>query len=176
MSALRATDADPVSPLLGECLGEQLRIRYIDIDENLLGNESVDIGLQIVLAEKRIEVELIDLPGEQIPLDDNSVDSVLVTYTFCSIDDTAAALHGIRRVLKPGGHLFFCEHGKAPDQDVCRWQDRLNPAWRRFSGGCNMNRDIPALLKAGGFILEDDNRMYIPGIRALSYNYWGAAR
>ena len=123
-----------------------------------------------------IEVELIDLPGEQIPLDDNSVDSVLVTYTFCSIDDTEAALHGIRRVLKPGGHLFFCEHGKAPDQDVRRWQDRLNPAWRRFSGGCNMNRDIPALLKAGGFILEDDNRMYIPGIRALSYNYWGAAR
>lgn len=123
-----------------------------------------------------IDVELIDLPSEKIPLDDNSVDSVLITYTLCSIDDTMAALQGMRRVLKPGGHLFFCEHGKAPDRNVRRWQERLNPVWRAFSGGCNMNRDIPALLKAGGFTLEDDNRMYIPGVRALSYNFWGAAR
>lgn len=123
-----------------------------------------------------IDVELIDLPGEEIPLDDNSVDSVLVTYTLCTIPDAVAALRGMRRALKPRGHLFFCEHGKAPENAVHRWQNRLNPAWRAFSGGCNMNRDIPALLKEGGFIIEDDNRMYIPGIRALSYNFWGAAR
>jgi ubiquinone/menaquinone biosynthesis C-methylase UbiE len=123
-----------------------------------------------------VDVELIDLPGEEIPLDDHSVDSILVTYTLCTIPDVSAALAGMRRVLKPGGHLFFCEHGKAPDSGVHRWQRRMNPAWRLVSGGCNMDRDIPALLEASGFTIEEDNRMYIPGIRALSFNYWGAAR
>lgn len=123
-----------------------------------------------------IEVDLIDLPGEKIPLDDNSVDSILVTYTLCTISDAVEALQGMRRVLKPKGHLFFCEHGKSPDAAVQRWQRRVNPVWRSFAGGCNMDRDIPALLKAGGFTIEDDNRMYIPGLKMLSYNYWGAAR
>jgi len=131
---------------------------------------------QPLLEASDIDVELIDLPGEEIPLDDHSVDSILVTYTLCTIPDVSAALAGMRRVLKPGGHLFYCEHGKAPDAGVHAWQRRMNPAWRVFAGGCNMDRDIPALLEAGGFVIEDDNRMYIPGIRALSYNFWGAAR
>lgn len=129
-----------------------------------------------MIDESAIDVELIDLPGEEIPLEDNSVDSILVTYTLCTIPDVVAALHGMRRVLKPGGHLFYCEHGKAPDAGVYKWQRRVNPAWRKVAGGCNMDRDIPALLEAGGFTIEEDNRMYIPGIRALSYNFWGAAR
>ena len=129
-----------------------------------------------MIEDSDIDVELIDLPGEEIPLDDNSVDSILVTFTLCTIPDVLAALDGMRRVLKPGGHLFYCEHGKAPDAGVYKWQRRMNPAWRAVSGGCNMDRDIPALLEASGFIIEDDNRMYIPGIRALSYNFWGAAR
>lgn len=128
------------------------------------------------IAASGMDVELIDLPGEDIPLDDNSVDSVVVTFTLCSIPDTVAALRGMRRVLKPRGHLFFCEHGRAPDAEVHRWQQRLNPVWRVFSGGCNMDRDIPALLRKGGFDVEDDNRMYVPGMRVLSYNFWGAAR
>ena len=123
-----------------------------------------------------LEVELIGLPGEEIPLENNSVDSVVVTYTLCTIPDAVAALQGMRRVLKPGGHLFFCEHGKAPDANVYRWQQRFNGIWSRFSGGCNMDRDIPELLRQGGFTIEDDNRMYIPGIKALCYNFWGAAR
>lgn len=123
-----------------------------------------------------MDVELIDQPGEEIPLDDNSVDTVLVTYTLCTIPDAVLALEGMRRVLKPGGCLLYCEHGKSPDENVYRWQVRLNPGWKKFAGGCNMHRDIPALLDESGFRLEDDNRMYIPGIRALSYNYWGAAR
>ena len=123
-----------------------------------------------------LDVELIDLPGEQIPLDDSSVDTVLVTYTLCSIEEVEAALAGMRRVLKPGGRLLFCEHGKAPDDDVLRWQNRLNGAWRRFSGGCNMNRDIPSLLERSGFDVVEDNRMYIPGLRILCYNYWGIAQ
>jgi ubiquinone/menaquinone biosynthesis C-methylase UbiE len=136
-------------------------------------------GMRRLAAERveatDIEVEFIDLPGEEIPLADDSIDSVLVTYTLCTIPDALAALRGMRRVLKPGGRLFFCEHGKAPDADVHRWQRRINPVWRRVAGGCNVDRDIPALLELGGFTIDDDNRMYIPGIRALSYNFWGAA-
>ena len=123
-----------------------------------------------------IDVEFIDLPGEEIPLEPKSVDSVLVTFTLCSIDDAATALESMRRVLKPGGRLLFCEHGAAPDAGVRRWQDRLNPGWKRFSGGCNMNRDIPALIECGGFRIATDERMYIPGLRILSYNYWGTAK
>ncbi|HEY5643251.1 MAG TPA: class I SAM-dependent methyltransferase [Woeseiaceae bacterium] len=133
------------------------------------------------LAQRNIDasglpVELIDLPGEEIPLDPESVDSVVITYTLGTIPDVRAALAGVRRVLRPGGRLFYCEHGKAPDAGVRAWQNRLNPAWRRFAGGCNMNRDIPALLNDAGFTIEEDNRMYVPGIRALSYNFWGSAR
>lgn len=123
-----------------------------------------------------LDVELIDSPAEEIPLDDNSVDSILVTFTLCTIPDAVAALHGMRRALKPKGHLFFCEHGKAPDQSVQKWQRRVNPLWQRVAGGCNMDRDIPALLREGGFTIEDDNRKYITGLRVLSYNFWGAAR
>ena len=122
-----------------------------------------------------MEIEFIELPGEQIPLDDNSVDTVLVTYTLCTISDTEAALQGMRRVLKPQGRLLFCEHGKAPDENVARWQNRLNPAWSRIAGGCQMNRDIPALINEGGFNIEIDERMYIPGAKVLCYNYWGSA-
>jgi ubiquinone/menaquinone biosynthesis C-methylase UbiE len=94
------------------------------------------------IAASELDVELIDLPGEDIPLDDNSVDSVLVTYTLCTIPDVVTALRGMRRVLKPNGYLFYCEHGKAPDRNVHKWQRRLNGGWQRLSGGCNMDRDI----------------------------------
>jgi len=126
--------------------------------------------------ETGLEVEFIDLPGEQIPLPDGSVDTVLVTYTLCTIPDVATALQGMRRVLRPGGRLLYCEHGRSPDPDVRRWQDRLNGAWSRVAGGCNMNRDIPALLSSAGFEIDDDQRRYIPGPRILSYNFWGSAR
>ncbi len=129
-----------------------------------------------LVEETTIDVEFIDLPGEEIPLDDQSVDTVLVTYSLCTIEDTVAALNGMRRVLKPGGRLLYCEHGLAPDADVRRWQRRMNPTWRRIAGGCNLDRDIPAVLSAGGFTMETDERMYIPGLRALCYNYWGSAR
>jgi ubiquinone/menaquinone biosynthesis C-methylase UbiE len=122
-----------------------------------------------------LEIEFIDLPGEEIPLDTNSADTVLVTYTLCTIPDAIAALEGMRRVLKPGGRLLYCEHGQAPDESVRRWQNRINPSWRKVAGGCNMNRDIPAVLEAGGFKVQTDERMYIPGVRVLSYNYWGSA-
>jgi len=129
-----------------------------------------------LIAETDVDVELIDLPGEQIPLDDNSVDTVVVTYTLCMIPDVADALAGMRRVLKPGGSLLFSEHGRAPDAGVRRWQDRLNPGWKKLAGGCNINRDIAGIVEGAGFSVVDDNRMYIPGIRVFSYHYWGAAK
>lgn len=121
------------------------------------------------------EVELIGLPGEEIPLDDGSVDTVLMTYTLCSIADTAAALRQMRRVLRPGGELIFCEHGAAPDASVRRWQDRLNPVWKRIGGGCNLNRPIPALIEAEGFRIRDLDTRYIRGWRPASFNYRGRA-
>jgi ubiquinone/menaquinone biosynthesis C-methylase UbiE len=130
---------------------------------------------QPLVDESDLDVEFIDLPGEEIPLEANSVDTVLITYTLCTIPDAVSALEGMRRVLKPGGSLIYCEHGTAPDANVRRWQNRLNPAWSRFSGGCNMNRDIPDLITSSGFDLRSDERMYIPGAKMLSYNFWGTA-
>ena len=122
-----------------------------------------------------LDVEFIDLPGEEIPLPDDSVDTVLVTFTLCTIPDAVSALEGMRRVLKPGGRLLYAEHGLAPDDGVRRWQARLNPAWRSVAGGCNLDRDIPALIEAAGFSIKSDKRRYIPGMRLLSYHYWGSA-
>lgn len=123
-----------------------------------------------------VPVEFIGLSGEDIPLPDASVDTVLVTYSLCTIPDPAQALEGMRRVLRPGGELLFCEHGRAPDDSVRRWQDRINPLWRRMAGGCHLNRDIPALLTQAGFQVERLETMYLPSTpRIAAYNYWGAA-
>ena len=120
-------------------------------------------------------VEFIDLPGETIPLDDGSVDTVVITYTLCTIPDALRALGEMRRVLKPDGRLLFCEHGRAPDEAVRRWQDRLTPLWKRIGGGCHLNRDIPALLHQGGFQPFRLETAYLPGPKPMSFNYWGAA-
>lgn len=121
------------------------------------------------------DVEFVGLPGEDIPLASDSVDTIVMTYTLCSIADTRAALAQMRRVLKPEGRLLFCEHGAAPDAGVRRWQDRLNPVWSRLGGGCQLNRDIPELLREGGFALCDLKARYIPGWKPASFNYWGSA-
>jgi SAM-dependent methyltransferase len=122
-------------------------------------------------------VEFIDLPGEEIPLEDNSIDTVLLTYTLCTIPGAEAALAGMRRVLKPGGKLLFCEHGRAPDAAIEKWQNRINGAWRHIAGGCNVNRDIPGLIKASGFNITDMDSMYLPSTpRVLGFNYWGSAK
>ena len=121
-------------------------------------------------------VEYLALEGEHIPLDPESIDTVLVTYALCTIAEPIAALEGMRRVLKPGGKLIFCEHGMAPDASVCRWQSRLNPLWRRIAGGCHLDRDIPALIASAGFRIEEIESMYLPGTpRFAGFNYWGTA-
>ncbi|KAA3616204.1 MAG: class I SAM-dependent methyltransferase [Calditrichaeota bacterium] len=121
-------------------------------------------------------VEIISASAEAIPLDQNTVDSIVVTYTLCSIPDIMAALQDMRRVLKPGGKLYFSEHGTAPDEKIRRWQNRLNPVWSKLSGGCQLNRNIPVILRESEFTFEQLDAMYIPGWKFASYNYWGVAK
>jgi ubiquinone/menaquinone biosynthesis C-methylase UbiE len=132
-------------------------------------------------AQKRAQnlpftVEFLGLEAERIPLDDHSADTVLVTYTLCSIPHVAQALAGMRRVLKPGGELIFCEHGEAPDQSVAAWQRRLQPIWGCIGGGCHLGRPIPKLLQDAGFVIDRLETMYLPKTpKFAGYNYWGAA-
>jgi SAM-dependent methyltransferase len=123
------------------------------------------------------EVKWLDLPGEEIPLDDDSVDTVVLTFTLCTIPDHLRALGQMRRVLKPGGRLLFCEHGAAPDPGTRRWQDRINPLWKKMAGGCNLNREIPASIEGTGFAIDKLETMYLPNTpRIAAFNYWGAAK
>lgn len=129
------------------------------------------------VAASPLDIEFLDLPGEEIPLEDEAADTVLVTYTLCTIPDVMRALSGMRRVLKPGGRLIFCEHGEAPDASVKRWQDRIEPVWKAMCGGCHLTRPVPHLIEAGGFAVETIETMYLPGTpRFAGFNYWGSAR
>jgi ubiquinone/menaquinone biosynthesis C-methylase UbiE len=128
------------------------------------------------VAASPIPIEFLDLPGEQIPLDSDSADTILITYTLCTIPDVMAALGQMRRVLKTGGRMIFCEHGEAPDDGVRRGQARLTPTWKALGGGCHLNRAIPKLIGDGGFHVEDVETMYLPGTpRFAGFNYWGSA-
>ena len=161
-------------------IGTGLNIPFYDLDQvtHLWGlDPSEDIWsiAQKNAQEHHLDAEFIHSGAEDIPLDDNSADTVVMTYTLCSIPDTFAAMTEIRRVLKPGGMLLYCEHGKAPDERVLRWQNRLNPVWTVFSGGCNLHRPIPEILERGGFKSADMQTMYLPGWKPASFNYWGTA-
>ena len=120
-------------------------------------------------------VEFLKATAEEVPLEARSVDTVVITYTLCTVPDASRALAQVARVLRPGGQLLYCEHGVAPDEGTRKWQRRLNPIWRRLSGGCNLDRDIPALIRDSGFRDLEHATMYIPGWKPASFNYWGRA-
>lgn len=122
----------------------------------------------------RLPVEMVGITAEKLPLADAAFDTVVSTYTLCTIPDPVAALREVRRVLRPGGRLLFSEHGRAPDENVRRWQSRIQPFWSPLAGGCQLDRDIPAILKEAGFDPKVQS-MYIPGPRIVSYHYWGEA-
>lgn len=136
----------------------------------------------LVLAERNAAVssvagktQLLEGSAERLTLDDRSVDTVVVTWTLCSIPDPAAALTEARRVLRPGGSLHFAEHGRSPDASVAKWQDRLTPLWRICSGGCHLNRKTDDLLRSAGFRLVGLETGYASGPRPLTFMYEGRA-
>ena len=107
----------------------------------------------------------------------DSADTVLLTFTLCTIPDFGQALSQMRRVLKPGGRLLFAEHGASPDPAVRRWQDRLNPIWKVIAGGCHINREIPRLIREAGFEIETLDTMVLPGTPGVAaFQYWGSAK
>lgn len=124
----------------------------------------------------RSRAALIDIPVQTIALElgqiqaaDASFDSIVCTFTLCTIPDALAALREMRRVLKPGGKLLFSEHGLAPDLPVVRWQNRLTPVWKPLAGGCHLNRDIPALISAGGFTIREIQSSYLKGPKPMTW-------
>jgi ubiquinone/menaquinone biosynthesis C-methylase UbiE len=161
-------------------IGSGLNLPYYDSQqvEKIWGLDPSDELRRMAAreAEKvRLEVELLAERGEAIPLDANSIDTVVTTFTLCSIADAERALVSMARVLKPGGSLLFCEHGVAPDASVRRVQRGLNPIWKRVGGGCHLNRPIPRLIEENGFEITALKAKYMPGWRWASFQYWGVA-
>lgn len=125
----------------------------------------------------RIPVRLIEGSSEKLPFDDRSFDTIVMTFSLCSIPDGALAMREMRRVLRPDGKLLFVEHGRAPDPTVVRWQNWLTPAWKRLAGGCHLNRKIDDLIKAGGFRIERLSQDYLKSApRPFSFIYEGSAQ
>jgi ubiquinone/menaquinone biosynthesis C-methylase UbiE len=125
---------------------------------------------------RREKLTLIEARAEAIPLENCTVDTVVMTWTLCSVSHPSEVLNEIRRVLRPGGDLLFVEHGAAPDPGVARWQDRLTPLWKRISGGCHLNRDTALLLSSAGFDVPELRRGYMRGPRPFTFMTEGRAR
>ena len=148
--------------------------------EYLYGLDPSDELLKIaktIAKKNEFEIKFLQCGAEAIPLPDNSIDTVLITYTMCTIPDVELSNEEIMRVLKPEGQLLFCEHGLAPDKNVVKWQRRINPIWNKVAGGCNLNRDIPKLITSSGFKILNMEEMYLPSTpKFAGYNYWGIAK
>ena len=120
-----------------------------------------------------IEVDFFPVKADKIPIEDHFFDTIVCTYTLCSIEDPIKALKEIKRVLSPSGQYIFSEHGLAPEENVVIWQNRLNPIQKVIGGGCNLNRNIPNLIEESGYKIDELNQGYIPGPKFISYHYWG---
>ncbi len=159
-------------------IGSGLNLPHYDKSVRVTG---VDPSLELqvyardVASEAGIDVDFLALGGESLPVDDNSFDTVVMTWTLCTIPDPLSALQEIRRALKPGGQVVFAEHGMAPDANVAKWQARFNPMWRVIGGGCNLNRRIDDLYESAGFKFDDIETGYIEGPKVATYNFRGLA-
>ena len=160
-------------------VGSGLNFRYYgDAVEHVYGLDPSQSLLAIAkrrVSAVKIPIELLLGSATAIPLDDSSVDTIVMTWTLCSIPDPAAALREMRRVLKPDGRLLFVEHGLAPEPDVVRWQHRLTPVWRHMAGGCHLDRKMDELIRAAGFDLSQLQSGYAPGPRPMAFMYQGCA-
>lgn len=162
-------------------IGSGLNIPFYDRAkvEKLIGldpSPELNAMAQKMADQHDLEVEFLLSGAENIPLPDDHVDTVLVTYTMCTIPDALSANKEMLRVLKPGGRMIFCEHGLAPDAKVSKWQSRIDPFWGKIAGGCHLNRDIPELIRSSGFQIQTMDEMYLPSTpKFAAYNYWGIA-
>jgi ubiquinone/menaquinone biosynthesis C-methylase UbiE len=167
----RRIRAEVCAPLTGEVLeigfGSGLNLPHLPPSvSRLLAVDPMDKGRRLAaerLATSPVTVDFVGLDGQTLALEDDSVDAALSTWTLCSIPDAAAAVGEIRRVLRPGGRFHFVEHGRAPDAKVRRWQSRLNGLQRRIACGCNLDRQIPELIEAGGMTITGLRTFYAEG-------------
>jgi ubiquinone/menaquinone biosynthesis C-methylase UbiE len=134
------------------------------------------VAMARAASHSAVPVSFLEASAETIPLDDGTIDSVVTTWTLCSIPQAASALGEMRRVLRPGGKLLFAEHGLAPSASVRWWQNHLTPAWQRISGGCHLNRPIRSMIEDAGFFIERIETGYIPGPKPMTFMYEGSAR
>jgi ubiquinone/menaquinone biosynthesis C-methylase UbiE len=161
-------------------VGSGLNLPLYD-PEQVSSVTGLDPSLELqVMAKQRakdcgLPIDFLSAGAEEIPAVAESFDCVVMTYTLCTIPEGERALKEIHRVLKPGGSVLFTEHGLAPDPDVVRWQNRINPWWKRLAGGCNLNRPVSAMLQTAGFDLQGIETMYLPGPRPMTFNTWGQA-
>lgn len=162
-------------------IGSGLNLPFYDktkVDEiwGLDPSEELSEMARAVAIQEAMEVNFISSGAEEIPLPDDHFDSVLITYTMCTIPEVIRANTEIRRVLKNQGKMIFCEHGAAPDDNIRKWQKRINPFWGKIAGGCNIDRNIPSLIQDSGFDIIEIEEMYLPNTPKIAgYNFWGYA-
>lgn len=158
-------------------IGSGLNLPYYNVRsvKKIIG---VDPSLEMWKLNKwqgEIDINFIIANAEELPFEDNIFDSVVCTYTLCTIPNAEKALKEMSRVLKPSGKLLFAEHGLAPDRKVFTVQNKINPIWKKLAGGCNINRDVEKLIATAAFQFSSFDKMYIPGWKPASFNYWGIA-
>ena len=163
-------------------IGSGLNIPFYNLDkiDKVIGidpsHELIDLAKELA-NDSKASIELVIGSAESIPYPDNFFDTVLVTYTMCTIPNVAIANKEMWRVLKDDGRLIFCEHGLAPDKKISKWQNRIDPFWGKIAGGCHLNRDIQKLITDAGFSFESLDKMYIPSTpKFAGYNYWGIGK
>ena len=163
-------------------IGSGLNIPFYNSDkiDKVIGidpsHELIELAKELA-NDSKASIELVIGSAESIPYPDNFFDTVLVTYTMCTIPNVEIANKEMWRVLKDDGRLIFCEHGLAPDKKISKWQNRIDPFWGKIAGGCHLNRDIQKLITDAGFSFESLDKMYIPSTpKFAGYNYWGIGK
>ncbi len=159
-------------------MGSGLNLPHYDGISGLIGlepSEELQNLAQDMLIQTHFPSEMLTGSAEDIPLESNTFDTVVMTWTLCSVTDPVLALSEIKRVIKPGGKVIFAEHGKSPDQNIRKLQKTLNPLWSRIAGGCQLNREIVDLYESSGFKFKSMERGYLEGPKFATYNYRGVA-
>jgi len=162
-------------------IGSGLNLPFYSSEVHQIYGVDPSVELQRMARQRattgRGKVEFLTQSAEEpLPLASATIDTVVVTWTVCSIPNAAKALQEMKRVLKGSGRLIFVEHGRAPDPAVAAWQDRLTPVWKRITGGCHLNRRIDELVMEAGFQISDLKTCYVAGPRPMTYTYQGVAQ